>query len=110
MIADVLDTTIDRRTGRGPDATLRAPVPVGPVLVRMPVAIGGEKRMDAPAEELTVKLATGKLVQIVQERGSPPFAIGEAVRVQKEKPSELTGESRTRVVRDDDSTPLTRSR
>lgn len=103
MVSSVTDTVIDRRTGRGPDAQLRTPhIPVGPVAVAVPISIGGEKRQDVPAEEITVRLAGGKLVQVIQERGSPPFAPGERVKIQKERANEFTGESRTRVVRDDD--------
>ena len=107
VIASVNDTMIDRRTGRGPDAQLRSPhIPVGPIAVALPVSIGGEKRQDVPGEEIAVRLASGKLVQVVQELSSPPFAPGERVKIQKERPSELTGESRSRVVRDDDYSPI----
>jgi hypothetical protein len=103
VIASVNDTKIDRRTGRGPDAQLRTPhIPVGPVAVAVPIAIGGEQRQEVPAEEITVRLAGNKLVQVIEERGSPPFAPGERVKIQTERANEITGVARTRVVRDDD--------
>jgi outer membrane lipoprotein SlyB len=68
--------------------------------VRVPVTLGGEKKTEIPGEEISVRLRDGKMVMIVQELSSPPFAPGERVRVQYEKPDELNGVSRTKVVRD----------
>ncbi|MBI5768554.1 MAG: hypothetical protein HZA93_12215 [Verrucomicrobia bacterium] len=103
VIVTVRDIMVDRRTGRGPDATVRTPhIPVGPIAVAVPIALGGEKRQDVPGEEITVRLAGDKLIVVVQELSSPALAPGERVLLQREKPSLLTGDSRSRVVRDDD--------
>ena len=99
-IVSVHDTMIDLRTGKGRALHTSGPViPLGPVAVPVPITIGGESRRDVPGEEITVKLATGKLVLVVQEQSSPAFAVGEQVRVLHEEPSLVTGESRTRIER-----------
>jgi hypothetical protein len=96
----VRDTRIDLSTGMARSMTTHSPrVPVGPVGVRVPVTLGGEKKVEIPGEEITVKLPDGKLVLIVQELSSPPYAPGERVRVLYERPSEMNGVSRTRVER-----------
>ena len=64
------------------------------------VTLGGEKKVEVPAEEITVRLASGRTVGIVQELSSPPFAPGERVRVQYEKVDEPGTTPRMRVVRD----------
>ncbi|MCX6956399.1 MAG: hypothetical protein NTV51_30050 [Verrucomicrobia bacterium] len=100
VVASVQDTMIDLRTGQVRTLRSRSPtVPVGPVAVSVPVTFGGEKRRDIPGEEITVRLASGKSLMIVQEQGQPPFAVGEQVKVQHEKANEVTRESRKRVVR-----------
>jgi hypothetical protein len=100
VVASVHDTMIDLRTGMGRSMVTRSPhVPVGPVAVSLPVVIGGEGRRDVPGEEITVRMPDGKLVFVVQQLSQPPFAVGEAVKVQYEKPNYITEESRTRVVR-----------
>jgi hypothetical protein len=99
-VVSVRDTRIDLRTGMGRSMTAHSPsIPVGPVGVRVPVSVGGEKKVEVPGEEITVKLRDGKLVLIVQELSSPPFAPGERVRVLYERPDELNGVSRTKVER-----------
>ena len=99
-VVDVRDTLIDLRTGMARSMTTHSPrIPVGPVGVRVPVTLGGEKKLEVPGEEITVKLADGKLVMVVQELSSPPYARGERVRVLYERPNDLNGESRTRVER-----------
>jgi hypothetical protein len=100
-IVTVRDTRIDLSTGMARSMTTHSPrIPVGPVGVRVPVTLGGEKKTEIPGEEISVRLRDGKMVMIVQELSSPPFAPGERVRVQYEKPDELNGVSRTKVVRD----------
>lgn len=100
VVAAVHDTTLDLRTGRVRGLQTQLPtIPMGPVAVALPVTIGGEKRQDVPGEEITVRLPSGKLVLVVQERGQPPFAPGEEVKILHEKPNYISGESRTRVVR-----------
>lgn len=101
VVVSVADTRIDLRTGMGRSVGAHMPaIPVGPYGVRLPVQIGGEKRVEVPAEEITVRLVDGKLILVVQELGSPPFATGERVRVLYERPDETTGVSRIRVVRE----------
>ena len=101
QVVTVRDTRIDLRTGMGRAMQARTPhIPVGPVGVALPVTIGGEKRVEVPGEEITVRLVDGKMIMIVQELSSPPFAPGERVRVLYERRHELTGEARTRVVRE----------
>jgi hypothetical protein len=100
-IVGVRDTRIDLRTGAG-GRTMRAHtphIPMGPIAVAVPVKIGGEKAIEVPGEEITVRLSTGKMVTIVQELGTPPFAVGEQVRVLHERRNESTGQSRVRVER-----------
>lgn len=100
-IITVRDTRIDLRTGMGRAMQAHTPrIPVGPVAVALPVTIGGEKRHEVPAEEITVRLPSGKMILVVQELNSPPFAPGERVRVLHERKHDLTGESRTRIVRE----------
>lgn len=100
-ILAVRDTRIDLSTGQGNRIRASTPaVGVGPLAVRVPVTVGGEKRVEAPAEEITVQLASGKLMAVVQELSSPPFAPGERVRVLYERPNDITGEARQRVVRE----------
>jgi hypothetical protein len=99
-VVAVRDTRIDLRTGMARSMTTHSPsIPVGPVGVRVPVTLGGEKKTEVPGEEITVKLRDGKLVLIVQELSSPPFAPGEPVRVLYEQPSELSGAARVKVER-----------
>ena len=103
VVAAVEDTMIDLRTGQGRALQTSAPmVPVGPVAVSLPITIGGEAKREIPGEDITVKLINGKMVHVVQAQGSPPFAVGEQVKVQHEKPNRITEESRTRVVRAED--------
>jgi outer membrane lipoprotein SlyB len=103
VVVTVRDIMVDRRTGRGPDATVQTPhIPLGPIAVAVPISLGGERRQDVPGEEITVRLAGEKLIVVVQETSSPALGPGERVLVQREKPSLLTGEARSRVVRDDD--------
>jgi hypothetical protein len=100
-VVSVHDTRIDLSTGTGRSVTAHAPaIPVGPIGVRVPVTLGGEKKVKIPGEEITVKLASGKLILVVQELSSPPFAPGERVRVLYEEPEDLHGVSRTRVERE----------
>lgn len=101
VVINVRDTRIDLSTGVGRGMVAHSPtIPVGPVGMRLPVMVGGEKRVEVPAEEITVKLDSGKLIAVVQELSSPPFAAGERVRVLQERRSEVTGESRLQVVRE----------
>jgi outer membrane lipoprotein SlyB len=53
-----------------------------------------------PGEELTVRLADGRMLLIVQERASPAMAKTERVRVITEKPQSGLGEQSTRVERE----------
>ncbi|MDP3072058.1 MAG: hypothetical protein Q8N18_17330 [Opitutaceae bacterium] len=100
-VVTVHDTTLDLSTGRGRSIGMHAPaVPIGPVAVRVPVSVGGEKRVDVPAEEITVRLSTGKLIAVVQELSSPPFAPGERVRVLYERTDEQGGTGRIQIVRE----------
>jgi hypothetical protein len=100
-IVTVNDTRIDLSTGMGRAIRTRTPViPAGPIGVSLPVQVGGEKRVEVPAEEITVRLASGQLVSVVQELSNPPFAPGERVRVLYERADELNGKSRMKVVRD----------
>jgi hypothetical protein len=99
-VVTVRDTRIDLRTGMGRSLQARSPhVPVGPISVALPVQIGGEKMVEVPGEEITVRLSSGKMILIVQELSSPPFAPGEKVRVLYERRDDLTGEARMRVER-----------
>ena len=103
VVAAVHDTMIDLRTGQSRAIATRTPtIPVaGVVGVALPVTLGGEKRRDVPGEEITVRLVDGKLVLIVQELSHPAFATGERVRVLHERPNHITGESRTRIAREE---------
>jgi hypothetical protein len=99
-VVSVRDTRIDLSTGMARSMTTHSPrVPVGPIGVRVPVTLGGEKKVEIPGEEITVKLPNGKLILVVQELSSPPYAPGERVRVLYERPDELNGVSRTRIER-----------
>jgi hypothetical protein len=102
QIISVSDTRIDLSTGQARGITTQTPaVPVGPIGgLRLPISLGGEKRVEVPAEQITVQLASGKMISVVQELSSPPLAQGERVRVLHEKPNEVTGASRTRIVRE----------
>jgi len=101
QILTVRDTRIDLSTGNARSLRAHTPaVPVGPIGVRLPVQIGGEKRVEVPGEEITVQLASGKLISVVQQLSSPPFAPGERVRVLHERPSEVSGVGRTQIVRE----------
>ena len=100
-IITVRDTQLDLSTGRGRSIGTSSPaIPVGPVGIRVPVNIGGEKRVDVPAEEITVRLADGKLIAIVQELSSPPLAPGERVRVLHERTDDGRGQGRIQIVRE----------
>lgn len=100
-IITVRDTQLDLSTGRGRSIGTSSPaIPVGPVGIRVPVTIGGEKRVDVPAEEITVRLADGKLIAIVQELSSPPLAPGERVRVLHERTDDGRGQGRIQIVRE----------
>ena len=100
-VVTVRDTKLDLRTGRGaPLRTSTPPVGVGPFGVALPINIGGEKKVEVPAEEVTVRVNTGKMVAIVQELSSPPFAPGERVRVVVEQVDEPGTTPRMQVVRD----------
>ena len=100
-VVNVRDTRIDLRTGAGGRAmSAHTPhIPMGPIAVAVPVRIGGEKAVEVPAEEITVKLTNGKMMQVVQELSTPPFAVGEQVRVLHERRNESTGQSRVKVER-----------
>lgn len=101
VVVNVRDTRLDISTGMGRGMTAQTPaIPVGPVGLRLPVTIGGEKRTEVAAEEITVQLDSGKMIAIVQALSSPPFAPGERVKVLEERRSEVTGESRRQVVRE----------
>ena len=100
-ILSVRDTRIDLRTGRVRGLNTHTPaIPIGPVGIRVPVTLGGEKRSDVPAEEITVRLASSKLISIVQELSSPPFAPGERVRVLIERVEDPAAVARMQVVRE----------
>lgn len=100
VVASVNDTMIDLRTGQVRGLRTSQPVPLGPVAVGLPITLGGEKKREVPGEEITVRLPSGKLVFVVQELSQPPFAVGEPVKVLHEK-ANVSGESRTKVVRDE---------
>lgn len=99
-VLNVRDTKLDLSTGRGAPVGMRAPLGVGPIGIGVPVTLGGEKKKEVPAEEITVQLASGRLVGIVQELSSPPFAPGERVKVQFEAVDEPGTIPRMRVVRE----------
>ena len=100
-VVTVRDTRIDLSTGRSRAVRTHSPaIPVGPVGIRVPLQVGGEKRLEVPAEEITVQLASGKIISVVQELSSPPFAPGERVRVLEERVDEITGVARTRIARE----------
>lgn len=100
-IVTVSDTKIDLRNPANQGLTTHTPrVPVGPVGIRVPIRIGGEARYEVPAEEITVRLTTGRMVFVVQQRSDPPLAPGERVRVLQETASAVTGQSRMRVERE----------
>lgn len=97
----VRDTRIDLSTGMGRSIQARTPsIPLGPVGIGVPIRIGGEKRVEVPAEEITVQLTSGKLIIVVQELSSPPFAPGERVRVLHERAHEMSGVARIRIARE----------
>lgn len=102
VVVSVNDTTIDLRTGMGRGMTAHSPgIPVGRVAaISLPVMIGGEKKREMPAEEITVRLPSGKLVLVVQERSNPPIAPEEQVLVQYERGGEGGTQGRMRVVRE----------
>src|SRR3954471_20910511 len=94
-VVSVNDTRIDLATNRVRSLQTHGPaIPVGPVGVRVPIKIGGEKHVEVPAEEITVRLTSGRLISVVQELSTPPFASGERVRVLYERKDEATGEGR----------------
>ncbi len=100
-IVTVRDTTIDLSTGRVRSLGVGAPViPIGPIGVPVPVRIGGEKRVEVPAEEITVRLPGGKLISVAQELSSPPLAPGERVRVLYERTEDGSGQGRIQIVRE----------
>jgi hypothetical protein len=100
-VVTVKDTRLDLSTGNSSGVRASTPaVGVGPLAVRVPVTVGGEKKLEVPAEEITVRLNTGKLVTVVQELSSPPFAPGERVRVQHERVDDGRQTGRVRVVRE----------
>lgn len=99
-VVTVRDTKIDLRTGRGAPLRTAAPLGVGPFGVAVPINIGGEKKVEAPAEEITVRLKSGKMIAIVQELSSPPFAPGERVKVIYERVDEPGTTPRMQVVRE----------
>jgi len=100
-ILTVRDTTIDLRTGRQAPLQARTPgVGIGPFGVSLPVNIGGERKTEIRAEEMTIRLASGKLVSVVQPLGSPPFAPGERVRVQIGPTDDPGSPPQMQVVRD----------
>lgn len=106
VIVSVHDTMIDLRTGQSRSLQAHTPpVALGPIAVALPVSIGGESRRDVPGEEITVRLPSGKLILVVQELSHPAFAREERVRVLHERPNLVTGESRSRVVREDEEVP-----
>jgi hypothetical protein len=100
-VVTVRDTKIDLRTGRGaPLRTSTPPIGIGPFGVPIPINIGGEKKVEAPAEEITVRLKSGTTIAVVQELSSPPFAPGEQVKVLFEKVDDPGTSARMQVVRD----------
>jgi hypothetical protein len=99
-VLNVRDTKLDLSTGRGAPLRTSAPVGVGPFGVPVPITIGGEKKKEVPAEEITVRLASGRMIAIVQELSSPPFAPGERVRVLFEQVDDPGTTPRMQVVRD----------
>ena len=100
-IVTVRDTRIDLASGRvAPLRTQTPRIGVGPLAVSVPVTIGGERKGQVPAEEMTIELAGGKLISVVQPLGSPPFAPGERVRVQYERVDDPRMAARVQVVRD----------
>jgi hypothetical protein len=100
-IVSVQDTRIDLSRGTNSGLRTSTPaVPVGPVGVRVPVTIGGEKRVEVAGEEITVRLASGKLITLVQALSTPPLAPGERVRVLHERVAESGGRGRVQVVRE----------
>jgi hypothetical protein len=100
-IITVNDTRIDLSTGQSRALNAHTPaIPAGPIGLRVPITLGGEKRVEVPAEEITVQLASGKLISVVQELNKPPFAPGERVRVLYERANDTTGVARTRIVRE----------
>ncbi len=98
VIMTVRDTKLDLRTGRA--APLQTSTP-GIYGIGLPVGIGGEKKVEVPAEEITVQLASGKMVGVVQPLGSPPFAAGMRVEVVYEKVDDPRDAQRIEVRRID---------
>ena len=100
QVINVRDTKLDLSTGRQAPLATSAPVGIGPFGVPIPITIGGEKKKEVPAEEITIQLANGRLIAVVQELSSPPFAPGERVRVQYEAVDDPGTTPRMKVVRD----------
>jgi outer membrane lipoprotein SlyB len=77
---------------------------VGAVVGEAAGSMTGPKADDKAGEEITVVVEGGKTIMIVQERGSPPLAPGERVRLVTSSITNINGGSNTvtRVVRDDD--------
>lgn len=98
VIMTVRDTKLDLRTGRGAPIQTSTPGILG---VGLPVGIGGEKKVEVPAEEITVKLASGKMVGVVQPLSNPPFAVGMRVEVVYEKVDDPRDAARMEVRRMD---------
>lgn len=102
VIMTVRDTKLDLRTGRPAAIQTSTPgVGVGPFGVALPVGIGGEKKVEVPAEEITVKLGSGKMIGVVQPLSSPPFAVGMRVDVVYEKVDDPRDAARMEVRRVD---------
>jgi outer membrane lipoprotein SlyB len=99
-IVGVRDVMID--PSAGPEMKVGVPVssPLG--ILRVPVTVpGGGSKREIPGEELAVRLDEGRTILIVQERASPPFAIGERVRVLHERENLVTGIAKTRIEREE---------
>ena len=82
----------------GPAAAIGA---AGAVVGEAVGAVAGARADDKRGEEITVLVEGGQTVTIVQERGSPPLAPGERVKIITGASSSIYGGGNTRVVRDD---------
>lgn len=82
-------------------AVLGSPIYAAQVAGDVVGGIVGAGADNQRGEELQILLKDGRMITVVQERGTVPFSIGDRVRVMTGSNSSIYGGPTTKVVRDD---------
>jgi len=81
-------------------AVMGSPIAAASAVGSVIGGMAGARADDRMGEEITIAIEGGKSVIVVQERGEPPFAVGERVAILQGANTAVSGGGTSHVVRD----------